>query len=155
MSMEQQLERIADALENLVASKANKTQEVAEEAPATKKKTKRKSSKKKEEASAAPAPTTPPAQNTPDPGVDMLGPDPLAAAAAPVVQPKAAAQPPAQTEETYTLDDVKAQLIAAAQKAGDEPVRAVLTKFGVQRVSELAPTHFSNIMAHFQVLLDA
>jgi hypothetical protein len=122
MSIEQNLTRIADALEALVTKVAASvtSQPTAGAEPAGK--------PRKAKTETAPGPTPPPAKD-PVPEVDDFD------------------SPPAD-EKKYTKDDVRAALVALQKKTGShETARGLLAKHGAKSLSDLKETSYAAVIA--------
>lgn len=120
----------------------------------------------------APAPIAPPAAPQPPVAAPVAAPVPPAAPLAPAMPPAPAAAPvppvatpvtppapapaapavPVTTAPTYTLDQI-AKAGASLVDAGKmEPLLALLTRYGVQAVTQLAPEHYGAFATELRAL---
>lgn len=92
----------------------------------------------------APVPTPPPAAVTPPPPVAAPAPAPVPAAPPPAAQQHGAAPP------GWTIQHVQSALQALganAAKGGPAAVKAILTEFGVTKVTDIDPARWPEVYA--------
>ena len=54
---------------------------------------------------------------------------------------------PADEEKTYTLEDVRAVLAEKSRAGHTEEVKALITKYGAERLSAVDPSNYAALMA--------
>lgn len=101
---------------------------------------------------AAPVPPAAPLATTMPPAPAAAPVPPVAAPAAPPAPAPAAPAVPVTTAPTYTLDQI-AKAGASLVDAGKmEPLLALLSRYGVQAVTQLAPEHYGAFATELRAL---
>ena len=65
---------------------------------------------------------------------------------APEAEPVAQPAPPKEPEPVFTMQEVRAALLKIRESAGVDGMREHLRKYGVEKLADLAPEHYSAIM---------
>ena len=95
------------------------------------------------------------------PLIRSIGEGMIGSAEAPKKVPKAAKpkelpapEAPTEEEKTYTLEDVRAVLAEKSRAGHTEEVKALITKYGAERLSAVDPSNYAALMADAEGIAD-